>query len=55
MTAIALKFSNAKFLGWQQRRYTGADLKSLSDKALEDIGFRLDRRDLNAVKPFWLA
>ena len=55
MTAIALKFSNAKFLGWQQRRYTGADLKSLSDKALEDIGFRLDRRDLNAVKPFWMA
>ncbi|MGA7790453.1 MAG: hypothetical protein WCA56_20075 [Xanthobacteraceae bacterium] len=55
MTATPLKFSNAKCFGWQQRRYTGADLKTLSDKALEDIGFRLDRRDLNAVKPFWLA
>jgi uncharacterized protein YjiS (DUF1127 family) len=55
MTAIALKFSNAKFFGWQERRYAGGDLKSLSDTALEDIGFRLDRRDLNAVKPFWTA
>ena len=55
VTAIALKFSNMKFLGWQQRRYAGADLKSLSDQALEDIGFRLGRRDLNAVKPFWMA
>ena len=55
MTAIALKFSNGKFFGWQQRGYAGADLKSVSDRTLEDIGFRLDRRDLNAVKPFWLA
>ncbi len=48
MTTIALKLDNVKFLGWQHRN-TGADLKSLSDKALED------RRDLNAVKPFWMA
>jgi uncharacterized protein YjiS (DUF1127 family) len=55
MTAIALRLSNAKFFGWPQRRYAGADLKSASDKALEDIGFRLDRRDLSAVRPFWVA
>ena len=55
MTAIPLKFTNVKFFRWQQHRYAGADLKSLSDKALEDIGFRLDRRDLNAIKPFWVA
>lgn len=55
MTAIGLKFSNAKFFSWQQYCYAGADLKSLSDKALKDIGFRLDRRDLDAVKPFWVA
>ncbi len=54
MTTIALKLTNSKFFGWQHRN-TGADLKSLSDKALEDIGFRLDRRDLNAIKPFWIA
>jgi sn-glycerol 3-phosphate transport system ATP-binding protein len=51
----ALKFSNVRFFAWQRHRYTAADLKSLSDKALEDIGFRLDRCDLNAVKPFWMA
>jgi uncharacterized protein YjiS (DUF1127 family) len=54
MTMIALKLTNLKFFGWQQP-YAGAELKSLSDKALDDIGFRLDRRDLTAVKPFWLA
>ena len=55
MTAIALRLSNSKFFGWQQRRYAGADLKSLSDKTLEDIGFKLARRDLSTVKPFWMA
>jgi uncharacterized protein YjiS (DUF1127 family) len=55
MTVIALKFSNAKFFGWQERRYAGANLKSLSDKTLEDIGFKLARRDLSSVKPFWMA
>ena len=54
MTTIALKLTNMKFLGWQHRN-TGAELKSLSDKALEDIGFTLARRDLSAVKPFWMA
>jgi hypothetical protein len=54
MTTIALKLTNLKFFGWQHP-YPGPELKSLSDKALEDIGFRLDRRDLNAVKPFWVA
>jgi hypothetical protein len=50
MTMIAVKFSN--FLG-RQRNY--ADLEVLSDKCLQDIDFRLARRDLNSVKPFWLA
>jgi uncharacterized protein YjiS (DUF1127 family) len=54
MTMIQLKLTNTKFLGGRHR-YTRADLKSLSDKALEDIGFKLDRRDLSAVKPFWVA
>jgi hypothetical protein len=52
MKTIALKFSNLKFLS-RQPGY--ADLEVLSDKCLEDIGFRLDRRDLSLVKPFWLA
>ena len=54
MTTIALKLTNMKFLGWHHRN-TGADLKRLSDKALKDIGFKLVRRDFNAVKPFWMA
>ena len=33
----------------------GRDLEALSDRALRDIGFRLNRRDLSLVKPFWLA
>ena len=52
MTMIARKFSNLKFLS-RQPGY--ADLEVLSDKCLADIGFRLARRDLNSVKPFWLA
>jgi uncharacterized protein YjiS (DUF1127 family) len=54
MTIIARKFSTLNFLR-RRRRYTGADLDVLSDKCLKDIGFRLERRDLNSVKPFWLA
>ena len=52
MTMIARKFSKLKFLS-RQRNY--ADLEVVSDKCLQDIGFRLARRDLNSVKPFWLA
>ena len=52
MTMIARKFSKLKFLSCQ-RNY--ADLEVVSDKCLQDIGFRLARRDLNSVKPFWLA
>jgi hypothetical protein len=51
---FALKLKNIKFFNGRSR-YTGADLKSLSDKTLADIGFRLDRRDLSVVKPFWMA
>jgi uncharacterized protein YjiS (DUF1127 family) len=52
MTMIALNFLKLNFLS-RQRGY--ADLEVLSDKCLKDIGFRLERRDLNSVKPFWLA
>lgn len=54
MTTIARKWTGFNFLS-QQRGTTEADLKTLSDRALKDIGFRLDRRDLSSVKPFWLA
>ena len=37
------------------RSYTRCDLNALSDRDLKDIGFRLDRRDSNSVKPFWQA
>lgn len=54
MTTMLLKLKNMKFFGGRDR-HNGADLKRLSDKTLADIGFRLDRRDLSAVKPFWMA
>ena len=47
-----LKFLKLNFLS-RQRGY--ADLEVQSDKCLKDIGFRLARRDLSSVKPFWLA
>jgi hypothetical protein len=31
-----------------------ADLRDLSDKALEDIGLTRRRTNFEAVKPFWL-
>jgi uncharacterized protein YjiS (DUF1127 family) len=53
MTMIARKLSK-NFLGglYGQAR---DDLEALSDRALKDIGFRLDRRDFSSVKPFWQA
>ena len=54
MTMIPLKLTNIKFFGGRSR-FDGGDLRSLSDKSLLDIGFKLDRRDLSAVKPFWMA
>jgi uncharacterized protein YjiS (DUF1127 family) len=53
MMTIALKMTD-KFLNGS-RRETGEALTSLSDKCLRDIGFRLCRRDLDAVKPFWMS
>jgi uncharacterized protein YjiS (DUF1127 family) len=53
MTTIALKLAR-NLSGWRHRE-SGADLKSLSDGALQDIGFRLTRRELDVVKPFWMA
>jgi uncharacterized protein YjiS (DUF1127 family) len=54
MTTIRLKLPKLNFMS-RPRRRSGVDLEALSDRALKDIGFRLDRRDLNSVKPFWLA
>lgn len=54
MTMIARKLLSLNFRS-RRGSYAGADLEVLSDKCLEDIGFRLARRDLSAIKPFWLA
>jgi hypothetical protein len=59
MTTIARKFNSGfhsgfDFLG-RHCGTTQADLNTLSDRSLRDIGFRFERRDLSAVKPFWLA
>jgi hypothetical protein len=54
MTMIAQKLSKLNFLG-RPRGPTGGDLEALGDRALKDIGFRLDKRDLSSVKPFWQA
>lgn len=54
MATITQKLLTLKVLV-SRRSYTGSDFNTLSDRALKDIGFRLDRRDLNSVKPFWLA
>jgi hypothetical protein len=56
MTTIARKFSSGLHSGFSfLGRGTEADLNTLSDRSLKDIGFRLERRDLSSVKPFWLA
>jgi hypothetical protein len=54
MTTIILKLQKLNFLGGR-RGYDAPDLRALSDRDLSDIGFRLARRDLGSVKPFWLA
>ena len=54
MTTITLMFSKLNTLRRRQG-YALADLEGLSDECLKDIGFRLTRRDLSSVKPFWLA
>ena len=42
------------FASWN-RRNVGGDLHDLSDKALKDIGIAEPlKRDLDAVKPFWM-
>jgi len=48
MTIIARKILDAEFLE-ASGRYR-RDLDVLIDKCLKDIGFRLERRDLNSVK-----
>jgi uncharacterized protein YjiS (DUF1127 family) len=54
MKTIACKLTGFSFLA-RLRAFDVADLNSLSDRCLRDIGFKLERRDLNAVKPFWMA
>jgi len=41
------------FLRWR-RNSISAELNDLSDKSLEDIGFKRTRQDFDAVKPFWM-
>jgi hypothetical protein len=56
MSTIILKLSKLDFIsGSRAYRGKGTDIEALSDRTLKDIGFRLARRDLNSVKPFWLA
>jgi uncharacterized protein YjiS (DUF1127 family) len=40
-------------LRWQ-RSFATAQLDALSDRSLQDIGLEPDRRDFDAVKPFWM-
>ncbi len=54
MTTIRPKLPTLNLMS-RPRGYSGVNLEALSDRALKDIGFRLDRRDLNSVRPFWLA
>jgi uncharacterized protein YjiS (DUF1127 family) len=54
MATITQKLSALSLLAYR-RCHSRFDLDALSDRALRDIGFRLDRQDLNSVKPFWLA
>jgi hypothetical protein len=51
MTTIMLKLTRLNLLSG----FAGTNLESLSDRSLQDIGFKLDRRNLDAVKPFWMA
>jgi uncharacterized protein YjiS (DUF1127 family) len=37
-----------------KRTSAGDELRDLSDKNLEDIGFKRSRQDFDAVKPFWM-
>jgi uncharacterized protein YjiS (DUF1127 family) len=53
MTTIALIITRLSF--FNRKHGCTADLTSLSDNSLQDIGFKLARRDLNAIKPFWAA
>ena len=53
-TSIARKLTGFGFSS-RQRTFADTDLNTLSDRSLKDIGFRLERRDLTAVKPFWMA
>ncbi len=54
MTTIARKLTSLNFLA-RQRSLDEVDLTTLSDRCLKDIGFKLERRDLTSVKPFWMA
>jgi uncharacterized protein YjiS (DUF1127 family) len=41
------------FVRWQ-RTFTTAQLEALSDRGLQDIGLEPNRREFDAVKPFWM-
>lgn len=44
---------SVRLLGWARPRVS-AELENLSDRTLEDVGLEPPRRDLDAVKPFWM-
>jgi uncharacterized protein YjiS (DUF1127 family) len=59
MTILPLDFTrfpeliSESFLRWAHRQASD-EIENLSDETLEDIGLELPRRDLDAVKPFWM-
>jgi len=60
MTIFPLEFTRlpelfaVNLVRWK-RRNAGVDLRDLSDRTLEDIGMTASpKRDLDAVKPFWM-
>jgi uncharacterized protein YjiS (DUF1127 family) len=59
MTILPLDFArfpeliSVSFIRWARRR-ARAEVDNLSDRALLDIGLEPPKRDLDAVKPFWM-
>ena len=44
---------SGRFFRWTHR-HASVEQENLSDRTLEDIGLEPPRRDLDAVKPFWM-
>jgi uncharacterized protein YjiS (DUF1127 family) len=50
--ARSLDWFEVQFLRW--RRPTHLELEDESDEELKDIGIEPQKRDFDAVKPFWM-